>query len=1170
LRQPSLFRSAAASADPPRLTDQPAPPAATAFRDWLKLLVSADPDSLAREVGSFWGQLNLQASAVAFHAPDDPSIAKMLLAFGSRAMRQSLAAGTLPATAIMQLVEIFDRLIQPKNAHFREVMDLAFAGGGAGAAGAKVLTGSLPRVALFELFRQGAAGLRGPRDRRRRRTIVRAESDVTGQGPINPPYDWAPGNIAFTFAGLRALNIDPTTLASFPEPFREGMAARAPRLNDAGPSAPGNWEGPLGLPCVHGYFTGGFQVGSGDAPIEEACWRALRADIRAFNDPHSEDDLALQVLVKAAFRMLGMDLVHIELGQDPYRVENDYAVPLKHRLEHFGFRDGLSQPFVDLGLGEPPPGGGTPDANDTWSPVAPGEIYLGLPDEDGECEDLPVNDKLRQNGTYIVFRKLEQDVPGFRTFLERRRPRDREAQQRLAAQFVGRWANGTPLVLSPDSPRHEEADGEFNDFRYAQDDPLGQKCPLGAHIRRANPRDIGGRGEVKRHRILRRSISYGGPLLPHGSLGDGEDRGLLFMAVNSRIDLQFEVIQADWINNGEFLGQAGLARCPLIGGNNGGFEDVFLEAGAAAPVTGLPRFVRTRGGDYFFAPSLEALRAMAAGPETFAVADDALPYAGFSLGDTTTPGLFDPDRLQRFAFEMYRAEADPADYRSAIPVSTPARDTMVFVGQNADVAAVLSDLPAGNNVQFSVRQYHQTALRITRGGDFLVSTDVAGYTADTRTRLSDLLNAAWHSLCGAIDVPATITTIAQERLYASLRRTAPSRRIDLVHDLAVQASYGILTDLYGTPGPAWLTELALSLPFGAQHVGGLPPDWLTALKGGQPPDPGMTSMQIWSVLILADVLGNLQSIHDAWPLSQQAGAEMLAQLDSAISAARANLSQSPPPPVKTLVDAFVAQETSFTQTPGAPYPGVDLDDRIAAYYRDVADLLLELAGDTIAAVPTAFGNILAFILDNNIDLAGLMPALGTTPTPAPKLSGIAQLIYEAERLNPVLPVLLRYCETDTVLPSGAAITKGQWVAAVVQIADLDPGVYGLDPTFFSLAPYLPNQPQRDPSKYLMFGPDSGNHVCWGRDKITLALLVECVKAAGLLQGLRGVAGAAGGPQKLLGITIGLPARFTLASSPAAPTPPGQGPRPQHPRRRRSKPARQGLPRPPDRRRRVPV
>src|SRR5262249_6840678 len=152
---------------------------------------------------------------------------------------------------------------------------------------------------------------------------------------------------------------------------------------------------------------------------------------------------------------------------------------LPYRREHFGFRDGISQPFVDLELQDPPPGGGTPDRDRNWSPVAPGEIYLDRCDEDGTVPKQPIPPLLRKGSTFVVFRKLEQDVPRFRAFLSKLRPADKEAQHKLASQFMGRWSNGTPLVLSPDAPIDLGSDPGrlMNDFLYAADDPIGANCP---------------------------------------------------------------------------------------------------------------------------------------------------------------------------------------------------------------------------------------------------------------------------------------------------------------------------------------------------------------------------------------------------------------------------------------------------------------------------------------------------------------------------------------------------------------------------------------------------------------------------------------------------------------------------------------------------------------------
>ncbi len=576
-----------------------------------------------------------------------------------------------------------------------------------------------------------------------------------------------------------------------PTPSRK-VWRRARRLRDTGTSAPEYWEGELGLKSVHGYFTGGF--GTHAYPTSPAFWKQLRAEVRAFND--ATDDLKedLREQIGLMFRPVGLEVVHIELGQDPHQHDDDQAAVEDRaarqtpRIEHFGYRDNLSQPFVDLGLGDTLPGGGTASRRSSWAPIAPGEIFLDQPDEDGEVQELPVHPVLRRGSTFLVFRKLEQDVQGFRAFLERQRPSDPQAQQALGAQFVGRWKNGAPLVTSPGhQPDVDEgAEATLNDFRYAADDPDGRRCPLGAHIRRSNPRDIGGRNDVRRHRILRRGISYGGPLLPENSAGDGEKRGLLFIAANARIDLQFEVIQADWINGGEFLGQVGLDRCPLTGANAGMVSDRFFEAGAAAPVTGLPRFVNTRGGDYFFLPGIDALKAIADG-ETFAVPPEQLPYRGYSMGDAVTPSLYGESRLTTYAQTIL------ATAQRAVRVATPGTGQVVaFVGRHADVTRVLRDDVVDGAVEFSVKPYHDAGRRITRGSDMLIGTDETGPTCPARHRLKPVLDLAWATLArqfaqqGGID--DAVRGIARIRLEATLRRTAYARRIDLVADVAAQAS----------------------------------------------------------------------------------------------------------------------------------------------------------------------------------------------------------------------------------------------------------------------------------------------------------------------------------------------------------------------------------------------
>ena len=568
-----------------------------------------------------------------------------------------------------------------KTARSVERFDQFGEGKGAAEAGRRALGGGLAGVVLYELLRllqpakARAVNYRGPD--RVAPAMVRSELVEQQTSPDRHALSWdsCPVNFVFTFAGLAALGVNCQTLASFPEPFQQGMAARADRLGDTGPSAPLAWDEPLGLNAttnqesVHGYFTGGFVVGDDDHPVEASLWDRLRADIAAFNAGSEGEGVHLRNLLNFWFRRWGLEIVRMEFGEDPYEVDRNGHVHRvrrgPYRVEHFGFADGVSQPFAFLGPQvpfDPPPGGGTPAPNRTWAPLAAGEIYLSEPDEDGAVQEAPLNALLRQGSTYVVFRKLEQQVPEFHAFLLDHRPDDPHAQLKLAAEFVGRWPYGASLVVSPDRPLGLGANPQrvINDFLYAADDPRGQRCPLGAHARRMNPRDTGGTDEVRRHRILRRSISYGGPFLPPDADGDGRRRGLLFIALNSRIDMQFELVQSRWIDGGEFLGQVGLDRCPIVGAHEGKAGDAFLEAGAAAPVTHLPRFVMTRGGDYFFAPGIDALRAIAEG---FPFPPDGPPpYDGVSMGDAYTPSLFNPlldaDRLAGYADEILSGAAD--------------------------------------------------------------------------------------------------------------------------------------------------------------------------------------------------------------------------------------------------------------------------------------------------------------------------------------------------------------------------------------------------------------------------------------------------------------------------------------------------------------------------------
>jgi deferrochelatase/peroxidase EfeB len=327
--------------------------------------------------------------------------------------------------------------------------------------------------------------------------------------------------------------------------------------------------------------------------------------------------------------------------QRGYRPEGDY--------EPFGFHDGVAQPSIAGISGEGVPTGEfilgylnhygiVPP-----TPVVPAELDGGgvLPSLHNPHHAFEHLRDLGLNGSYVVYRKLQQDVAGFWQFLKREAVRtggDEPALRMvwLAARFVGRWPSGTPLVLAPhkDNPLLTDR----NDFLY-RDDADGLSCPVGAHIRRANPRNdikpypaAESLSMSEAHRLLRRARVFGPALFDAAVLrdptstecraailaleDDGQPRGIHFFCVNASIRSQFEFVQQTWCNNPRF-GGLNDNKDPIIGDNDRTDQrpsHMTILAGPLRQRTGaLPRFVTVRAGAYLFMPSITALRFLAAG-----------------------------------------------------------------------------------------------------------------------------------------------------------------------------------------------------------------------------------------------------------------------------------------------------------------------------------------------------------------------------------------------------------------------------------------------------------------------------------------------------------------------------------------------------------------------------
>src|SRR6202051_1477743 len=268
---------------------------------------------------------------------------------------------------------------------------------------------------------------------------------------IAPADDWwlptLPGwmGIALTYHGLKALGLSATSLETFPQEFREGMASRAYILRDVGDIAPSNWEYPFGTPDMHVAIA----IYSKDAESLEATLALAR---------QSHHDLPN---ISVVYRLRFSELPN---GCNP-----------------FGFKDGLHNSNVEGSGAVVHPGSGRP--------VKAGEVLMGFPDELGATAISPEPEVLRRNGTFVAFRKFHMRVAAFRRYL-REQASSPEEEELIAAKMVGRWRSGAPLVLAPERDDSElGADANRNNEFSYEDDVQGLKCPFSAHIRRVNPRD---------------------------------------------------------------------------------------------------------------------------------------------------------------------------------------------------------------------------------------------------------------------------------------------------------------------------------------------------------------------------------------------------------------------------------------------------------------------------------------------------------------------------------------------------------------------------------------------------------------------------------------------------------------------------------------------------------
>ena len=377
-------------------------------------------------------------------------------------------------------------------------------------------------------------------------------------------------NLFFTIDGLRRLGLPADWIARLPKEFRDGMEARAGLLGDVRVNHPRNWALPVGT------TTGGakFRV-----PMQSVDVAVLLQ--------HTANEGDLEQWVAEISGLVQKANAAVLVVERMYRKRQGNGGAM---VEHFGFRDGISNPV--------------PTAQEPvkQNEVRVGELLLGYPNRYGDPADE--RDQPLKDGSFMVVRKLEQHTGAFKKVMDDFTGKYSEAEAAVAkAKLVGRKTDGTPLVHGIAAVQ------EGNDFNFCKD-PTGALCPFQSHMRRTNPRNAAADDPDPVPRIARRGFTYG----PADPAAEGE-RGLMFLAYNASIAEQFEIIQR-WISGGNSTGIPSRESDPLLGLPKPGQRRSmrFLHDGEVYRIDlGSKPLVTLKWGLYLFCPSISVIKAIASG-----------------------------------------------------------------------------------------------------------------------------------------------------------------------------------------------------------------------------------------------------------------------------------------------------------------------------------------------------------------------------------------------------------------------------------------------------------------------------------------------------------------------------------------------------------------------------
>lgn len=439
-------------------------------------------------------------------------------------------------------------------------------------------------------------------------------------------------NISFTYSGLEELGVPILTLQSFPDEYAMGIRNRTTILDDIGKSHPDNWD------------------------------EVYRKDIHIFLsiDALTPEDLESRFKEIEAIigKHPGVELLDgcknhdetIKNYQESSVLYDSKGYPTAK--EHFGYTDGISNPFfkgMTEEMGDVIGGGKKLNYEDAkseknWGAIETGEFILGYRDEANEYPAASIPKLLSKNSSFMVYSKFHENVGSFNDYLGSAETKYSMDKEELAAKFVGRWRNGAPITSYPkkedadkvaeerqlallainqaktaadkDKARahFKEVNKNFTGFDFSKD-LEGSRCPVGAHVRRSNPRgslEFDKKGAFgtpaaldNRRRLIRRGLPYG---VSTADSNEGE-HGTIIMTIVSNIKRQFEFVIQQWLNYGNDFKLAN-DKDVITGNQHGNNGRMILEGkGDKAPkfLMDIPQFIETRGGVYLFIPSITAL-----------------------------------------------------------------------------------------------------------------------------------------------------------------------------------------------------------------------------------------------------------------------------------------------------------------------------------------------------------------------------------------------------------------------------------------------------------------------------------------------------------------------------------------------------------------------------------